>query len=228
MLKAEFHTHFNYDTNDFYIKYNIYDLIDEAKQKKFDVLGVTCHDKFFYDKKAEKYAKKNNIILIFGIEKTIEKKHVLILNTNKQSEKINTFHDLKNFKLENKEILIIAPHPYFPTNHCLNDKIIEYKEIFDAFELSFFFTKRIDFNKKTLKFGQKIKKPFVANSDVHYLNDLGQSFTLIDSKKDIHEIIFAVKKGKTNPVLNPLKFYEMFFRFLKMAKNDLRRFFVSD
>lgn len=226
MLKAEFHTHFNYDTDDFFIKYDIFQLIDEAKRKKFDVLGITCHDKFFYDKKAKDYAKKNDIIILFGIEKKVEGKHVLILNTNKECEKINTFSDLKQFKLKNKNLLIIAAHPYFPTNECLKNDIIRYEKLFDAFELSYFFTKKIDFNKKTLTFGKKIKKPFVANSDVHYLNDLGKSFTLIDSEKNIDNIIKAVKNGKTTPILNPLRFNEIILRILNTIWHGLMYPFV--
>lgn len=219
MLKAQLHTHIKEDKEDFHVNYSIFELIDSAKKNKIDVLGITCHDMFFYDKKAFDYAKKKGIILIFGIEKTIENKHVLILNTSKKAEKISDFKELIEFKRDNPNILIIAPHPYHHDSTCLKDDIIRYKHVFDAFEYSFFYTKQFNPNKKTEKIAKELNKPLIATSDVHYLEDMNLSYTMIDSKKTSLDIIKAIKNGRIQITINPLNIFNLIFRVIRIMHN---------
>ena len=79
MLKADFHIHSNEDKRDL-IAYSAREFIDAAAEKKFDVLALTNHDIFTYSQELSDYAAEKGILLIPGIESTIEGKHVVILN----------------------------------------------------------------------------------------------------------------------------------------------------
>ena len=224
MLKAQLHSHIKNDLEDYHIKYSVYDLIDKAYEKKFEVLAITCHNKFFYDNKAKRYASNKGIILLFGIEKNIECKHTLIINCNKNVEKVHNFKDLEKYKKENPYCLVIAPHPFFKDNSCLKNKIVEFESVFDAFEYSFFYTKKINMNNEMIKISNKLNKPVIGTSDVHYLKDIDLTYTLIDSKKDTNSIISAIKKGKVTLVSRPLKFSNLMFRIGRMIINPILHF----
>jgi hypothetical protein len=102
---------------------------------------------------------------------------------------------------------------------CLKEKILEYLDLFDEWEHSFFYTSLFNPNKKLLKHAKKLKKPVVGNSDIHYLDDLGLTYTLIDSKKDEALVFDAITKGKTKVVTKPLSFFNFVFRIVRLLYN---------
>jgi len=213
MLKAELHTHINVDPIDTFIKYSAYDLIDDAKNKNYDVLAITCHNYFFQDEKVEQYAKKKGITLLNGIEKNINGKHTLIYNTTKEVEKVHTITQLKEFKKENPEILIIAAHPFHYDPTCHGKNVIKHLELFDAWEYSFFHSKLINPNKRGIKLSKKHNKPMVGNCDVHDLKYFGSTYSLIDSEPKKESIIKAIKENKVIVKAKPLDT----FTFLKLS-----------
>lgn len=216
MLKASLHVHTAGDPYD-NISYSPKELIKYAHKLKYDVLAITCHNKVLSTKSLEKYAKKKGIIMISGIELSIEKKHVLILNVNKDIETVKTFEELRKYKSFHPEILTIAPHPYFPGWVSLKNKLIENIDLFDAIEYSYCYTKSTNFNKKIIPIAEKWKKPIVATSDCHLLNHLDTAYTLIDSKKNTLSIIKAIKKGHLQAVHKPLGWIKLVKILSKMA-----------
>ena len=223
MLKAELHAHVKGDPED-NIQYSVYELIDNAKEKGFQVLAVTCHNLLFEDIKAVSYAKKKGILLMLGIEKEIEGKHILIYNISKEINKVDTISKLKEFKKRNKDILIIAPHPFFYLSECLGKKILSHIDLFDAWEYSYFYTLWFNPNKKLVRLSKKYKKPLIGSSDVHNLEFLGQTYTLIDSKLEKKEIIKAIKKGKTKIVTKPLSSKIFIRRILNSSRYITKSF----
>ncbi|MGM5483791.1 MAG: PHP domain-containing protein [Nanobdellota archaeon] len=195
MLKAELHTHIKDDPKDIHIKYNVYDLIRDAIRKKFDVIAVTMHDKFFDNKLATDFARKRGILLIPGIEKTIKGKHVLILNCDNEAENIEDFDSLREYKKKNKDCLIIAPHPFHKTSFCLGVEVLRYFDVFDAWEFSYFYMKYFNPNKTLLKYSKDLRVPLVGDSDVHDLKDLGRTYSLIDSDKDVYSVLNAIRNN---------------------------------
>lgn len=215
MLKTELHTHIKGDPLDYWLKYDVYELINKAKKQNFDVLAITCHNKLFEDKKAIEYAKNKNILIIPGIERDIEGKHTLIYNATKEIEKIKTIKELKEYKKRNPQIFIIAPHSLYPYNSCHKKNIIKHLDLFDAWEYSFFYCKLFNYpNKKVTILSKKYKKPIVGNSDIHELKHLGMTYTLIDSDKKIDSIFTAIKNNKVKIISKPLKTKE-FLRIIK-------------
>lgn len=207
MLKAELHTHVKGDPED-NISHSVYDLIDEAKKKNYQVLGITCHNYLFSDQKAKLYARKRGIILFYGIEKNIDGKHTLVYNCSKEIESINTINELKNFKEQYPEILVIAAHPFHSKSSCHGNNVIEHKDLFDAWEYSFFYTNWFNPNKKTLRLAKKLNKPLVGNCDVHNLTHFGSTYSIIDSLLEEEAILKAIKSGKIRVFSKPLSSVE--------------------
>ncbi len=203
MLKSDFHTHVKGDLDR--IPYTPKQLIDKAAKLNFQVLAITAHDRFIYSKELANYAKSKNILLIPGIEKTLYNKHIVILNINKEDiAKINSFSDIRQLK-KKKNILVIAPHPYYPLHFCLKNLLTQHIDIFDAIEYSHFHTYLINkYNKKAVKTAKLYNKPLIGTSDCHRMIQFGTTYTLVDSKKDINSIFSAIKSHKVKPISPPL------------------------
>lgn len=225
MLKAELHTHIKADPLDGkLIKYDAYQLIDRAKELNFDVLAITCHNFVYESQEAKEYARKRGIILLSGAEVDIKGKHTLVYNaTNEQLQTIKNFQDLQKLKTENPEIFVIAPHPFHFDFRCLKKRVINYLELFDAWEYNYFYTKHFNPNQRTLRLAKKYQKPIVGNSDVHVLEDLGKTYTLINSVREEKEIFSAIKLGKTEIKTSPLTFFYFLTVTLRLFSSPLRR-----
>ncbi len=203
MLKADFHLHVQGDP-DHQHNYTAEQLIDYASKLDFQVLAITNHNQVFYNSNLANYAQEKNILLIPGIEKTIQGKEVLLYNVTQQDiNQINSFKDLKELQ-QKKNILIIAPHPYFFLPQCLGKKLIKHINLFDAIEYSHFYHKLINRNKKAVRVAKKYNKPLVGTSDTHHLFQFNNTYTLVNSKKDINSIIAAIKNKKTKVITKPL------------------------
>ena len=209
MLKADLHLHTNrskYDSKK--IPYSPKQLIDLMSKNGFDLISITDHDVFTYSEELRKYAESKGIILLSGIEKTIEGNHVLLINfTGKELNELKKLDDLKS----GANRLIIAPHPFFPKVRGLENKTLKYMHLFDALEYSYFYTKMINFNKKTVDVANKCKKPIIGCSDAHRLWQIGTTYSLIDSKKDKKGIISAIKSGKIIIKTKPLPLWTFVF-----------------
>jgi len=229
MLKADLHLHSGEDQKDALIKYDAYELIDRAHALGFDVISITNHEDIFFNDKIREYAKRKGIILIPGVEAKIENSHVLIYNISKeQLKKIKKLSDIKRIKSKNN--LVIAAHPFYIGISSLKDKLEKYIDIFDAIEYSHFYLKWLNFpNEKAVKIAHKFKKTLVGTSDAHNLWRIGKTYSLIDSKKDINEIIQAIKLGKVKIVSEPLSFFSyiriLVFLLMQAAARYFRKFY---
>lgn len=231
MLKAEFHTHVQGDPCDTFIKYSVFDLIDNAAQKGFQVLAITCHDYLYPCFEAKKYARSKGIVLVSGTEMTLEGKHTLIYNiTKEEARAVKTFPDLQRLKERNKKIFVIAPHLFHYAQNCLGNKVLQYFDLFDAWEYSYFHVKCFDPNKKTLRLARKLKKPLVGCSDVHTLQDLGKTYTLIDAQLSEKAIFKAIKAGKTTVATKPISsFYALMIvlgMFIRIIKKKFLKIYI--
>ncbi|MBI2464501.1 PHP domain-containing protein [Candidatus Peregrinibacteria bacterium] len=213
-LKAALHCHTGEDPQD-PIPYTAREFLDQAALFKFEVVSFTCHDFFFWNEKIKKYAEEKNILLIPGIEKKIEGKHVVILNANKETENIKTFEQLAALK-KKFEYFVLAPHPFFPGRISLGKKLIQYINLFDAIEFSYFYSKKINANKKAEKIAKKYNKPLIGTSDIHVLKYMNPTYTIIQSKKDTHSVLSALRKNAFEIKSKPFKAYQLIQIFATM------------
>jgi len=210
--KASLHIHSAEDKNEsFKIKYNLYELIDYAKEKNFKILAITFHDNFGYRKEFADYAKSKGILLIPGIESAIydkdkkRKAHILILNCNKEAEKIKTFADLKQYKDKHPEVFTIAAHPFFGANMSIGEeRLRKYINLIDGIENSWLYTKLINKNKRAQIIAKELNKPYIATADLHSLRYMDKDYTVINSSKlETEEILKSLRNFKYKNVSKP-------------------------
>jgi predicted metal-dependent phosphoesterase TrpH len=102
--------------------------------------------------------------------------------------------------------LVIAPHPFFPAPKCLNGKLRENVDLFDAIEFSHFYTRRVDFNRKAVAYARRMGLPLVGTSDCHRLWQLGTTYTLVEAAARTKEAVFeAIRAGLVRVVTAPLR-----------------------
>jgi predicted metal-dependent phosphoesterase TrpH len=226
MLKADLHIHTGEDHYHPEIKYSAKELIDSAAKLGFQVISITNHSRVTFSKPLSDYAAKRGIVLIPGTEQMVEGKDVLIYNiSHRQSEKITTFDALEKLRKRRKDILVIAPHPfYIGSRHSLGRELLKNIELFDAIEYSHFYSKyRNTPNQKAARTAHEFNKPLVGTSDAHHLWRLNTTYTLIDSKKTVGDIISAVKKHKINIYSRHLSLFYYLRIVLWMAYSKIYR-----
>lgn len=194
MLKCQFHCHSSADPVDA-VNYSSKQLIDEAARLQYDVLSITCHRYREWSKELKSYAASKGILLIPGIEFEINKKHILGINVDESIYDVKSFDDLRKFRDNNPQSLIIAPHPFFP-GPSLKESFTENLDCFDAVEYSWAYTKSINFNKKAVAIAKTNNMPIVATSDCHVLSYLDEGYCMLDCEKETTEVIKHIKAGK--------------------------------
>jgi predicted metal-dependent phosphoesterase TrpH len=179
-------------------------LIDRAAALGYDAMAVTLHDRQLDLRPFESYALQRRIVLIPGIERTIEGRHVLMLNFEQgAAERVETFEDLRQLKRRSSG-LVIAPHPFFPAGMALRGMIHSHADLFDAVEVNAMFTSSLNFNKPAERWAQQHSRPLVGNGDVHRLEQMGSTYSLVDAARSPSAICKAVKAGRVTVVANPI------------------------
>ncbi len=221
-LKTNLHFHTGDDPHD-KISYSFYEGIDAAERNGFEVIALTCHRKFVWKKEYEAYAARKNILLIPGIEQNIEKKHVVILNADQSAETLSTWNELTAWKMAHRESFVLAPHPYFYGNFSLKDNLEQNINLFDAIELSWFYSRFFNRNKMAEVVAKRYGKPFIATSDTHDLKFLDSSYAIVEAKaKTIPSIFESMRQNNFENFTFPYKMFEMAMYVLKReVKNRL-------
>jgi predicted metal-dependent phosphoesterase TrpH len=207
MLKVELHAHTADDPVD-RIPYATTDLIDRAAALEYGALAITLHERQLDLRPFEAHAAERGIVLIRGIERTIEGRHVLLLNFSRASEHVNTFQDLARLKSLERG-LVVAPHPFFPAPSCLRGDLERHGDLFDAVERNAMFMRGIDFNARAEAWAARHGKPVVGNGDVHRLAQLGTTFSLVDAPPDASAICEAIRAGRVRVESRPLSWIEV-------------------
>ena len=214
-LKADLHLHTAEDPLD-RVRYTAKELISKAADKGFDVISITNHHQVTFNQDLLCYAQERGILLIPGIEMTIRRRHVVVLNP--PSHKMySDFFSLS--KLRRPETLIVAPHPYFPGTYSLNGYLLKHLKLFDALEYCHFYSPRINFNQKAVEVSQSFGLPLVGNSDAHFLSQLGTTYSMIYAEKNLESIFAAIRQNELKVITRPLRPLEMGSianRFLRM------------
>lgn len=195
MLKVDLHLHTGDDPVD-RIPHSTAALIERAALLGFDALAITLHDSQFTSPRLTAYARELGIVLIPGLERTIEGRHVLLLNFDRgAAESVRSFDDLRRLK-RGGEGLVIAPHPWFPGGSCLRAALDAHADLFDAVEWSYFWTGGLNFNARAARWARSRGKPVVGNSDLHVLRQLGRTYSLVDAPADASAICEAIRQGR--------------------------------
>ncbi len=209
MLKIDFHLHSSEDPYDV-LDYDARELIRHAARLQFDAIAITLHGKVIDDPGLQQLASDEGVLFIPGIEKRIQGKEVLIYNvTQAAMDTVHTFADLREMKSRmGKEILVIAPHPFFKRSQCLGRHLEENIDLFDAIEYCHLYMRFWNLNKRAARVAHAHGKPMVATSDAHALWMFGRNYTLLDAPKTMAGIFQAVREGRGHPHSEPITVLE--------------------
>src|SRR5664280_2392826 len=120
MIKVDLHMHSGEDPEDG-LRYPATALVDKAVELGFGAIAITLHSKVLEDGRVFEYARQKGLLLIRAVEWNLQHVDVLLYNvTQREAEHIRTFDDLRTFKQQRGDnLLIIAPHPFYPVGHSL-------------------------------------------------------------------------------------------------------------
>jgi predicted metal-dependent phosphoesterase TrpH len=197
MIKVDLHMHSGEDPEDG-LRYPATALIDKAVELGFGAIAITLHNKVLDDERIFEYARQKMLLLIRAVEWNLERVDVLLYNvTQAEMESISTFADLRAFKRERGDgLLIIAPHPYYPVGQSLKGKLERHLDLFDAIEYSQTHLSWCNPNKRAEAVARKHGKPVIANSDAHNIWMFGRHYTLVDADPTIPSIFRAIREGR--------------------------------
>jgi predicted metal-dependent phosphoesterase TrpH len=201
-LKVDLHLHSAEDPEDL-ISHDAQTLVERAHVLGFDALALTLHDRQLWDPRLCDYAKDLGITLIPGLERTIDGRHVLLLNFPAAAENVRSLDEIAALKSRGNGI-VVAPHPFFPHPSCLRGWMETDSNLFDAVEWSYFWTAGLNFNERAARWAKERGKPVVGNSDLHDLRQLGRTYSLVDSERSADAVCEAIRAGRvaleTTPV----------------------------
>jgi len=227
-VKASLHLHSHEDSEDNkVINYSLFELINRAAALGFKVLASTCHLHNQCTEEHIAYAEQRGILLITGVEINIERGHVLVLNGGVEAEKITSFNKLREFKNQHPEALVIAPHPNHHYTSISLARLEKYRDIFDAAEHSWFYTRLIDPNRQTQKLCDKFGLPFVATADLHTLEHLSTDYTILEVLELTPGAVFeAIRSNRLENVTGPKSLWELWhFVFKILILNYFKKIF---
>jgi predicted metal-dependent phosphoesterase TrpH len=225
-LKADLHLHTAEDPHD-RVEYTAKELISKAAEEGFEVLAITNHQSVTYNRNLSSYARERGILLIPGVEMTIRKRHVLVLNPP-QGKVFSDFPSLSS--LRRPDSLVIAPHPYFPNPRSLNGYLLKHLRLFDAIEYCHFYSPRVNFNQRAIAVSESHGLPLIGNSDTHFLSQFGTTYSLIYARKEPEAIFAAIRKNNVEVItrpLSPLKLGLLLARFFSMKFHTQKDIFLS-
>lgn len=219
-LKADFHTH-TCDCVFDGVPHTACQLIERAAQLGFRVLALTNHRYVMFSECWRDYALERGIILFPGVEASIERRHVLIINATPDADNLRTFADLRAYRRMNNS-LIIAPHPFYPGLICLRGKLHQYPDLFDALEYNSVYTNFFNPNTRAVRFAQTRRLPLVGGSDTHRLSMLGRTYSMVHSNFTADSILQAIKHGHVKIVTQPIRGSEVLLLAARLQMASLR------
>jgi predicted metal-dependent phosphoesterase TrpH len=229
MLKVELHAHTDRDPLD-HISHSTRGLIDHAASLGYQALAITLHNRYFDPAADAAYARERGIVLIPGIERSIGHRHVLLLNFPAACDAVRTFDDIAKLKAS-RNGLVIAPHPYYPIMSAVRGWLDTHRDLFDAVEVNSMYTRLVNFNARAIRWARANGKPLVGNTDLHLLEQMGTTFTLVDAPPDPDAICEAIRAGRvevrTTP-LSTLRAASIFFRMTTAGLTGRLRVLGSD
>ena len=199
-LKADFHTHCADDPCD-ELHHSAEMLIEAAAQSHVDVLAITCHEYVAHTARLEVYAHVRGILLIPGIERTIDGRHVVILNPDSEQAAASTFAELR--QLGRRDAAFIAPHPFYPSIRALGRDLDANIDVFDAIEYCSLYMSGLNFNRRAMRLAKRSGLPMAGSSDTHELPYRDSTHTWVEAEPTVQGVIEAIRAGRVSVATRP-------------------------
>ena len=193
MYTLDSHIHCEYSPDS---STKIDDIIKKSIKDNINIIAISDHNTVEGSKIAIKKTENiENLLVIPSIEISSSKGHILgfgceevVPRDLEPEETIDKIHEQGG--------LAIIPHPYCFYRHGLFCKSNPYELNFDAIESrnARFIIGWCNFKAKKLAIKNKI--PHLGASDSHYIDFLGDCYSLIDCELNIDSVLKSIKKGK--------------------------------
>ncbi|HRK33514.1 MAG TPA: PHP-associated domain-containing protein [Candidatus Hydrogenedentes bacterium] len=199
-LKADLHTHSADDPHD-RLDFSAEMLIDAVAEAGVDVLAITCHELKVHSTYLADYACRRGVLLIPGIEKFIEGKHVLILNPSPDHLSAHTFAEFR--AIGRRGAVFIAPHPYYPAPASLLNKFVPNIDLFDAVEYCSLYLTGLNLNPWAERVAKKHGLPMIGTSDTHWLPYENTTFSWITAERSLEGVLDGIRAGRVEVETRP-------------------------
>lgn len=218
-MKVELHAHTDEDPDD-RLAHSTAALVERAAACGYGAMAVTLHDRYFDPAPWTDLARACGLVLLSGIERSIDGRHVLLVNFPREVAEVQSFDDVARLKAATRG-LVVAPHPFFPTRTALGARLDEIAALIDAVEINAMYTAWIDFNRRARTWAAAHGKPLVGNSDLHQLNQLGTTYSEVDAPADPDAICEAIRAGRVTLHTEPLSMMRAATTFAGMVAAGL-------
>lgn len=203
MIKTELHAHTDGDPAD-RIPHSLRELVDHAAALGYGAVAVTLHDRYYDPAPDSAYARERGVVLLAGIERTIARRHVLLVNFPAEAASVRSFDDLARLRARHPNGLVVAPHPFYPIASALGAELTANAALVDAVEINAMHTGVVDFNARAVAWARAHGKPLVGNTDLHLLEQMGTTYSLVDAEPEADAICDAIRRGRVSVHATPL------------------------
>jgi predicted metal-dependent phosphoesterase TrpH len=204
LIKVELHAHTDADPAD-RIAHGVRELVDHAARMGYGAIAITLHDRYFDPREDAAYARERGVVLMAGVERTICGRHVLLVNFPESSAEIGSFEALAALRAAHPRGLVVAPHAFYPTPSALGARLMNtHASLIDAVEVNAMYTRTFDFNRRAVAWARAHGKPLVGNTDLHLLQQMGSTYTMVDAEPDADAICAAIRHGRVTVHATPL------------------------
>ena len=183
-LKADLHIHSDYS---FDSKSSIKKILKKSKKENLDIIAITDHEEFEGSNKLYNLSKK--IVIIKGEEIDTEFGDIIGLFLKKKI-KTKRFSEVIS-EIKKQGGIVVLPHPSL--HHILTENVLKSVDLIEIFN------SRVgdSGNLMAQRLSKYLKKPGIAGSDAHFIFEIGNGVTIINSKtKNIEDIKRALLTGK--------------------------------
>jgi len=202
VLKTELHAHTDADPAD-RIAHTTCQLVDRAAALGYGALAITLHDRYFDPTVDAAYARERDVVLLSGIECTIARRHILLINFPPECADVRSFDDIARLKARSAG-LVVAPHAFYPIPSAIGGLLDRHASLIDAVEINAMFTRGLDFNRRAIRWAHANDKPLVGNTDLHLLEQMGTTYSLVDADPDPDALCEAIREGRVDVCAEPL------------------------
>lgn len=199
-LKADLHTHSGDDPCD-PVAYSSEMLIDAVSARGIRVLAITCHDYVAYSASLAEYASRRGVLLIPGVERTIDRRHVVVLNPHEDHCAAQTLDELR--EVGRKGAVLVAPHPFYPVAPSLGRRLYKYIDLFDAIEYCTLYFPGVNPNRRAVAVAKRHGLPLVGTSDAHTLPYCDSTTSWITAEPTVESVLDAIRCGRVEVETRP-------------------------
>jgi predicted metal-dependent phosphoesterase TrpH len=221
MLKVELHAHTAQDRAD-RVTHSTRELVEHAMGLGYHALAVTLHDTQHDTTRDAAWARERGFVLLPGIERTVQGKHVLLINFPPQATAaVRRFEDIPRVKAAHPRGLVVVPHAFYPIGSAMGTRLDAHGAWVDAVEINAMYTRYVNFNGRAIEWARAHHKPLVGNTDLHLLAQMGTTYTLVDAPRDPDAICEAIRQGRTEVRTAPLPALKAAWLFPQMLLGGL-------